>query len=393
MPISHIQMSPCSIHEIPIGEIMTHDDVVQLARELIAIPSETTASNETVCDFLQTWLESRDFEVERVTYMHPVDTIKVNLIAKRGEGAGGLGLFSHSDTVPGDPRNWDPFDPLIQDGKLFGRGSCDMKGPLAATLIAAAHADSAKLRKPVYVAITSDEEQKHQGAHYISKHSSTLSEGRPEYAVVAEPTQLQPVYAHKGAANITVTAYGKAAHTSTEKGVSANFLIAPFLADMAELVPVFRNTERFKNNEFDPPTNGFNLTIDDGNCRPNVTAGKTVTHMFLRLMPDDHRNEQITMIREKAEAYNLEFDLHIIEPFYIDPSAPVVQAACRAAGTTRAMTVPFGTEAEAYQQFTQSVVMGPGAIAQAHTVGEWIDIGQLQAAVGVYANMIEQLCI
>ena len=371
---------------------MIHDDAVQLARELIAIPSETTASNEAVCDFLQTWLESRDFEVERVTYMNPEDTAKVNLIAKRGGGSGGLGFFSHSDTVPGDPRNWDPFDPVIQDDKLFGRGSCDMKGPLAATLVAAANADSGKLSKPVYVAITSDEEQKHQGAHYILEHSSTLSEGRPEFAVVAEPTRLQPVYAHKGGANITVTAYGKAAHTSTEKGVSANFLITPFLADMAELVPVFRNTERFKNHEFDPPTNGFNLTIDDGNCRPNVTADKTVAHMFLRLMPDDHREEQIAMIREKAETHNLGFDVHIIEPFYIDPSAPVVQAACSASGTPRAITVPFGTEAEVYQQFTQSVVLGPGAIAQAHTVGEWIDIGQLQDAVSVYTKMIEELC-
>jgi acetylornithine deacetylase len=371
---------------------MIRDDVVQLAQELIAIPSETHTSNETVCDFLQTWLESRDFEVERMAYMHPEDTVKVNLIAKRGQGSGGLGFFSHSDTVPGDPRNWDPFDPVIQDDKLFGRGSCDMKGPLAATLVAAANTDSGRLRKPVYVAVTSDEEQKHQGAHYILEHSSMLSKGWPEYAVVAEPTQLQPVYAHKGSASITVSAYGKAAHTSTEKGVSANFIIAPFLAHMAELVPIFRNTERFKNHEFDPPTNGFNLTIDDGNCRPNVTAGKTVVHIFLRLMPDDHREEQIAMIREKADAYKLEFDLHIIEPFYIDPSAPVVQAARRATGASRAITVPFGTEAEAYQRFTHAVILGPGAIAQAHTVGEWIDIGQLQAAVGIYTNMIEQLC-
>ena len=250
--------------------------VIELTQDLVAIPSETTHSNVAVIDYLQRWLESHKFAVERVNYIDVNGEDKANLIAKQGEGSGGLGFFSHSDTVPGDPREWDPFDPFVQDGKLIGRGTCDMKGPLAATLLAAASADTGKLRKPVYVVITSDEENGHIGAHYLPGHATMLKENWPEYAVVAEPTLLKPVYAHKGGAIITVTAHGKAAHTSTEKGVSANFLIAPFLAGMAELAPVFRSTERFKNHEFDPPTNGFNLTIDDGNCRPNVTAAKTI---------------------------------------------------------------------------------------------------------------------
>jgi len=370
-----------------------HEKVIKLSQELVAIPSETTSSNVAISDFLQRWLEARGFSVERVSYVDTVGEEKFNLIAKQGNGTGGLGFFSHSDTVPGDSREWDPFDPIIQDGKLVGRGSCDMKGPLAATMLASAGIDANRLRKPVYVVITSDEEQGHQGAHYIIEHSTTFQENWPEYAVVAEPTGLQPVYAHKGGALITVTAHGKAAHTSTDKGVSANFRIAPFLADMAALVPVFRNTERFKNYEFDPPTNGFNLVVDDGNCRPNVTAAETVAQVSLRLMPNDHREEQIAMIEEKAEAYNLEVDQRIIEPFYINPKADVVQAACRATGIPKAITVPFGTEAEAYQKFTQAVILGPGSIAQAHTMGEWIDIGQLQNTVGVYEKMIEQLCM
>jgi acetylornithine deacetylase len=367
-------------------------EIITLTRELVAIPSETTNSNAAIIDFLQIWLESRDFTLERVSYMDANEVEKINLIAKRGEGKGGLGFFSHSDTVPGDPREWDPFDPIIQDNKLVGRGSCDMKGGLAATMIAAAGADTNELKKPVYVVITSDEENGHLGAHHISEHSATLQEGWPEYAVVAEPTELKPVYAHKGGALITVTAHGKAAHTSTETGVSANFIIAPFLAEMAKLASVFRKTERFKNYEFDPPTNGFNLTIDDGKCRPNVTAAKTVARLSLRLMPEDHRDEQFAMIEEKAKAHNLEVNYRILEPFYIVPEAEVVQAACRAAGLSKAITVPYGTEAESYQQFTRPVILGPGCIAQAHTRGEWIDTKQLQDAVGVYEKMIEQLC-
>ena len=368
------------------------DDVIGLAKDLVAIASETTGSNAQLCDFLQQWLEAREFSVERISYQDAANAEKVNLIARRGRGKGGLGFFSHSDTVPGDPQGWDPFIPAVRDGKLFGRGSCDMKGPLAATLIAAAKADPDRLRKPVTVVVTSDEEQGHQGAHFILEHSAELGRGRPEYGVVAEPTGLQPVYAHKGGATFTVTAFGKAAHTSTEKGVSANFIIAPFLADLAALAPVFRNSERFRNDLFDPPTNGFNITINDGNCRPNVTAAKTVVRISLRLMPDDLREEQFALIRERADKYNLNVEQRIIDSFQIDPEAEIVRAACRAAGCEKAVTVPFGTEAEAYQRVTQTVVLGPGDIAQAHTVGEWIDIAQLRKAVAVYEKMIAALC-
>jgi acetylornithine deacetylase len=372
---------------------MINDTVVQLARDLVAIPSETHRSNKAVCDFLQSWLESNGFTVERLHYMDPEDTAKVNLVAKKGAGTGGLGFFSHADTVSGDPRKWDPFDPVIEAGRLIGRGGCDMKGPLAATLIAAAGVAVEKLEKPVYIVITSDEENGHQGAHYLLEHSKTLRESRPEYAIVAEPTSLQPVYAHKGNALITVTAHGRAAHTSTERGVSANFLIAPFLADMAALVPVFRETDRFKNHEFNPPTNGFNLTISDGDCPHNVSAEKTVASVGMRLMPDTEPDTQIAMVEDKALSYGLEVSRRRLDPFYIKPDAAVVQAACRATGISKPVTVPYGTEAEAYQKIAQTMILGPGDIAQAHTIGEWIDIAQLKAAVGVYANMIEQLCL
>jgi acetylornithine deacetylase len=367
-------------------------NVIDLACELVAIPSETLLSNVAIIDYLENWLTTRGFAVERVGYTDPVGEEKFNLIAKRGDGTGGIGFFSHSDTVPGDPQDWHPFDPIIRDGKLIGRGSCDMKGPLAATLIAASRADTDTLKKPIYIVISADEERGHRGAHHILEHSAMLRESWPEHAVVAEPTQLHPVYAHKGAALITVTALGRAAHTSTEKGISANLIMAPFLADMAALAPIFRSEERFQNPEFDPATNGFNLTINDGNCRTNVTAAKTVVKISLRLMPDDHREEQIAMIEEKARARKLSMTYRIIKPFYIAPDARVVQAACRVTGISRAITVPYGTEAEAYQKFTQPVVLGPGSIDQAHTIGEWVSLKQLEDAVGIYSNLIETFC-
>ncbi|MEZ4870536.1 MAG: M20/M25/M40 family metallo-hydrolase [Caldilineaceae bacterium] len=369
------------------------EDVVKLTQTLVAMPSETTDSNAAINDFLQEWLETRGFAVERLSYIDPNGAEKVNLVAKLGQGTGGLGLFSHSDTVPGDPREWDPFDPKVADGKLYGRGSCDMKGPLAASMVAAASIDPSQLRKPIYIAIAADEEQGHLGAHYLQEHSVTFQENWPTYAVVPEPTDMQPVYAHKGGAAVTVTAYGRAAHTSTDRGISANFLIAPFLADMAALALIFKDTERFRNYEFDPPTNGFNMTIDDGNCRTNVTAPKSVARLSIRIMPNDHHEEQIAMIEASAKKHNLEFTYRVLHPFYIAPDAAIVQAACRATGIPKAITVPYGTEAESYQNYCQPVILGPGNIAQAHTIGEWVEVKQLEAAVGVYQRMIEDLCM
>lgn len=365
-------------------------DVVQLTRDLVAIPSESQESNATISDFLQRVMAQIGFHVERLAYRDANDVEKVSLVGKKGEGSGGLCLFSHSDTVPGGA-GWDALDPVLKAGKLYGRGSCDMKGPLAATLLAAAHVDAANLRQPLFVAITADEEVGYGGARQILAESRIFQQGWPQFGVVAEPTELVPVYAHKGGARVAVTAHGVAAHTSTDKGISANFLIAPFLAEMAELAQRFRNDEHFMSHEFDPPTNGFNLTVDDGGTKPNVTAARTVATVSLRSMPGAHYDEAIQMVEERAHAHNLETDTYQLEPFFTSPTSPVVQAACRATGHAQPVTVPFGTEAILYKQYMDCVVLGPGNIAQAHTVGEWIDVAQLQEAVTVYQHLIHEL--
>lgn len=367
-------------------------DVVELASELIAIPSETPTSNRPISDFLQTLLEKTGFTVEEVTYMDPFHVEKVSLIAKKGTGPGGLGLFSHSDTVPGDA-GWSPFTPVLEDGRLVGRGAADMKGPLAASIAAGARFKATDLKHPLIIAITADEERGHSGAHDIVKRSQTLTSAWPHYCLVCEPSELQPVYAHKGGAGITVSAHGVAAHTSTDKGISANFKIAPFLAEMATLAQTFRAEERFQNALFDPPTNGFNLVISDGDTATNVTAAKSVARLSIRAMPDACFEEAVEMVVTRAKAYGLAVEQRSVGPFFTDAAGPLAQAACRASGTPQAVTVPYGTEAECYQHYMDALVLGPGNIAQAHTVGEWIAIEQLTRAVDVYTRLIEELCL
>ncbi len=369
------------------------NEVIELAQELIAIQSESSLSNATISDFLQNWLEKHEFAVERICYADPNGVEKVNLIAKVGEGPGGLGFFSHSDTVPGNGEHWQPFSPRVEEGKLYGRGSCDMKGPLAASMIAVKSIDSSKLRRPLYIAIAADEEVGHVGAHFIQRASATFKENWPTWTVIPEPTEMVPVYAHKGGALITVTATGRAAHTSLDTGISANFLIAPFLAEMAELAKKMKSEERYKNREFDPPTNGFNLTINDGGCATNVTAAKCVANINFRLMPNDLHEELIGQIEATATRYNLAVTHRKLMPFFLPKDSQIVQAACRAVNVAAPINVPFCTEAEGYQKYTQCVIFGPGSVGQAHTVNEYVKIDQLELAVVAFQRMIVELCL
>lgn len=230
------------------------------------------------------------------------------------------------------------------------------------------------------------------GAMHVVAESSILKQSWPENGVVAEPTSLVPIRAHKGVAKIFVTARGKAAHTSTDKGFSANFLIAPFLAEMTTLSDFFKTDERFMNHGFHPPTNGFNMVIDDGGCNPNVTAAKTVCTISLRIMPEAGRDEAIGMILQAAEKHGLESRHIVVEPFYVSGESEILQAALDITGSKTGATAPYGTEALFYQDYVDLVILGPGDINQAHTVGEWIDIEQIRRAESHYNQLIKRFC-
>ena len=368
-------------------------DVVQLTRDIVAINSVSQRSNAEVSDLLEKTLKQCAFEVERLEFVDKNGERKVSLVGKKGDGVDGFGLFSHSDTVPGMEEDWTPLHPVIEDGRLFGRGSCDMKGPLAATIAAGSEIDATRLQKPIFIVITADEEITGLGARQVAEESVLFNATRPKHGVIAEPTRLIPVYAHKGSGKVTVTAHGKAAHTSTDRGISANFLIAPFLAEMAELANLFKTDKSFMNHEFNPPTNGFNMILDNGDCKPNITAAKTVCTLSFRPMPNDRSDDVIAMVTERARKYGFEVSSSRGTPFYISPNVEVVQVGLKATGAAKPETVAFGTDAATFKNYLQLVILGPGDIAQAHTVGEWIEVAQLLKAVGVYQRMIGMLCM
>lgn len=367
-------------------------DVVTLTQELSAIKSVSADSNFAVVDRLEAELRRHNFTIERLEYTDANGVRKANLVARKGHGTGGLAFLSHLDTVPGTGWDRDPWSPVVEGDRLIGLGVCDMKGPLAATITAAAAFDTAQLTAPITIVTTADEEISCQGARQVVDESVLLHETAPRYGVVAEPTRLVPVYAHKGGATVRVVAEGSAAHTSLDRGISANFLIAPFLAEMATLAERLKSDPSYHNPLFDPPTLGFNLTIDDGGCKQNVTAARTVATLGMRPMPADRSADVIAEINARAAHHGFTTTTSEYPPFSVSPEAAVIRAGLAATGATEARVVPYGTEAYIYQERMEVVILGPGDIAQAHTNGEWIEVAQLERAVDVYTRMIADLC-
>ncbi|MEM7335528.1 MAG: M20/M25/M40 family metallo-hydrolase, partial [Chloroflexota bacterium] len=247
-------------------------DVVQLANQFISIPTVTSLSNLPIIEHIQTMLEESEWEIERTDYTDRHGVRKGNIVAKIGAGESGLAFCSHVDTVPGQEQDWPAFTPEIREGKLYGRGSCDMKGPLAATLVAALAIDPQTLKKPIYMVITADEEWGLEGAKYLAQHSVMLKNEHIRYGVIAEPTCMVPVYSHKGFCSINVMAKGKAAHSSTGLGISALMKATPFMNDLVEIDQLIQTDSSFLNPLYTPPHHTINFIVDTGEAATNVTA-------------------------------------------------------------------------------------------------------------------------
>jgi acetylornithine deacetylase len=372
-------------------------DVVELTQELVSYPSVTQQSNVPVARRLARLLRSLRFQVEALPYADGNGVPKLSLVARLGQGRGGLSLMSHDDVVPANRQDgWknDPFSPQVKGGRIYGRGACDMKGPLAATLCAAARFKPGDLRAPLFLVITSDEEILARGAWEVVRRSRLFDEAGSGYGIVCEPTRLRVVHAHKGALSITVTARGRAAHTSTLKGVNANLQMIPFLAEMKRIHDLLLTAKRYRNDEFDPPCSEWSLGINDHNVATNITPVRSVCTIDYRPMPGVDIEPVLARARDCARRHGLRYQIcRVGDPLYTPPDSPLVRTALRLTNTRWSATVPYGTDGLAYiRKMKQMIVLGPGDIAQAHTVDEWIAVDQLRRAVDLYSRFIEEVC-
>lgn len=369
-------------------------DPVQVTRELIAFNSISANSNASISDYLQEQLESLNFSVERITYLDENGVEKINLVGRKGEGKGGLALLGHSDTVPVDGWEEDPFAAPIRGNRIYGRGSCDMKGALACMLAAGAAYDASDLSAPIYVVFTADEEVGCWGAAEVCHRSTFLANNDLRYGIICEPTLMQVVRAHKGAIFLRAVATGRAAHSSTGKGLNAHLAMIPFLSEMKAIYDELCSDPKHLNDDFDPPFSDWNIGINDGGVALNMTAPQSVCTVYYRPMPGQDQESILDRSREAAEKCGVDLTIQKIgDPFSTSADSELVQTALDVTGTETAYTVPYGTDGLVFGKNMELVVLGPGDIRQAHTIDEWMDLDQFNLAIEAYKALIRTFCV
>ena len=372
--------------------------VVEYASELIKFESTSYLSNGPVSDYAESVLRKLGCETERIEYMDD-GVLKVNVLGRFGSGSGGLAYFGHTDVVPVDDwsiREHGPFEPVVRDGRLYGRGSTDMKGSIACMFAALDSLKEQNFQHPLFISCSSDEEIDHRGAIEIAARSRLYREliECGARGIVGEPTSLDVVYAHKGGCNVVVTSHGKAAHSSTREGLNANLAIIPFLQDVKALYEHTESDASLMDTEFEPSTVCMNIGINDHTKAVNITAPQCVCTVCFRPMPGTDVDSLVGQIRAAAESHGVEFWLkHQNPPFRRDPGSDYVKQSVVLTGDRPARTVAYGSEAGNFEEIENLIVLGPGDIAQAHKSDEWIALEQLDQGESVYASMIRQFCL
>lgn len=371
---------------------------LRYAKRLVSFDSTSHLSNRLISKYLEMKLTKHGFVVEKIEYLDKHEVPKVNLVAKKGGGQGGLAYFSHSDVVPAEKwftQKFGPFEPAIARERLYGRGSCDMKGSIACMLAAAQAFDWDDLKQPLYFAVTADEETGFHGAKCVVEESKLYREivEHGTKAIIGEPTSLEVVHAHKGSVEIIAVARGVAGHSSSRKNVNANLDMIPFLTEMKTIYDEVESDRKWQNDMFDPPTLTWNINIKDDSPALNVTAGKSTCQMYLRPMPGIDIDPLITRVRLAGDNYGVKVRVKQWgNTFFASPGSEFVQESLKLAHRPKSKTVSYGTDGGIFTEIADKIVFGPGSIEQAHTVNEWIALEQLSQGTEMYTKMIRHWC-
>ena len=364
------------------------DAVAALARELIAIDSRSFVSNIPIAERVEA--ELAGFELERVDYQDQNGVAKRALVAHRGP-PGGLALSGHMDTVPDTGWSDDPWSGRIENGVLHGLGSADMKGPVAAAIVAARALPEGV---PITLLITADEETTKAGAREIAQRSKLARAAAPRGILVVEPTIMVPMRGHRVHVQFTATATGIQAHSSTGRGRNANWDLVPFLMDMKAIQEMLRSDAEYHDTAYDPPFSDFNLVVDNHGAAVNVTVSKATAIIKFRYsakLDPDLVARIARMVREAARRSGLTLtEATEGDPPDLPESHPFVQLCSRLAGAAPRVA-PYGTDASMLQALAPCVIMGPGDIGKAHTPGECVPLAELAAAVPLFMRLATEI--
>jgi len=379
----------------------TIPSLTAMLEALIATPSVSSVnpgldqSNRALVDLLADWLEAAGFRTELVEV--PGHPGKVNLIATLGTGPGGLVLAGHTDTVPYNAERWshDPFRLMEDNGRLYGLGTSDMKSFLAIAIEAARGLRAQDLEQPLVILATADEESSMSGARALA-HAGHPS-GR--YAVIGEPTGLNPVRLHKGVMGEAVRLTGRSGHAS-DPSLGRNALDG-MQEVMGDLMAWREEIERrYQHPAFALPSPTLNLGHIHGGDNFNRICGDCELHLDLRVLPgmrtEDVRSELASRVAAIAGRRGLEWEVEplftSIPPVETPRESAIVKAGEQLTGHA-AEAVSFGTEAPFFNQLgMETLILGPGNLAQAHQPDEYLEVGRIPRTLELLRGMIRSFC-
>jgi acetylornithine deacetylase len=374
----------------------------QILDRLVSFPTVSAHSNLALIDWVEGYLASHGIASHR---QWAPDRMKAGLYAHVGPDiSGGVVLSGHSDVVPVDGQDWatDPWCVVERDGRLYGRGTCDMKGFVALSIWTLVEGARRGIARPLQLALSYDEEIGCTGAPLLIEAMVGLP--RAAAVIVGEPSRMQVVTAHKGGAGFKVHVRGHEVHSSLlPQGVSAIMEAARIIqwandqnAGLQARVPTPLAAM------FDPPFTTLHTGMIAGGTAHNITAGDCRFSFEFRVIPDEDKADWIARFR--AECARVQAAMQRVAPtagidlemyFTLNGLAPETQGLAEElarglSGDNGVHVVSYGTEAGHFQAAGYScVVCGPGDIAQAHQVDEYLEVSEFQAGHAFMQRLLE----
>lgn len=382
------------------------DRAVDWLERLLTMDSTSRLSNLPVAEAIAE--ECRGLGIQ--AWLRPDPTgQKANLVATipaaDGSLQGGIALSGHMDTVPVDGQDWtdDPYRPRLRDGRLYARGSADMKGFLALVVAALPGFAAARLREPVHLALTFDEELAARGGNQIVKDLVDLGI-HPRTCIVGEPTSMRVIRGHKSVTIVGIDVHGTAAHSSLPaEGCNA-------IEYAARLCTAFRDiTDRWREaGPYDPAygvpfSTGGVMTIEGGTAQNIVPAACRVVVEFRTIPAVDPEEVVATLhnlaaeLTEEMRSEHPEAGIEVrvrdsVPALATGPDSPAVHAAVEFGGRPSDEHVTYGTDGGPFcAAGIETVICGPGDIAQAHGADEYVEIAQLETCQDFLATMLDRL--
>jgi acetylornithine deacetylase len=376
----------------------------QILDRLIGFPTVSRDSNLALIEYVRDFLASCG--VGAKLYCDDSGR-KANLYAVIGpRDRGGVLLSGHTDVVPVDGQRWtsDPFRLVERGGRLFARGSADMKGFIACALRAARLATERELRIPLQLAFSYDEEIGCVGVRSLIDDMATWAH-RPQFCIVGEPTLLRPAVGHKGKTALAATCRGHAAHSASPgRGVNAIYMAAE-LIDRIRVRQSNIEAGGVRDNAYEVPYTTLHVGVVRGGTVLNIVPAQCDLEFEIRNLPEDDASEIVAGMRADAAAIarsvlredvDVGVELEVINdypPLNTPADSEVVALVAALTGQHERIKVGFGSEGGLFSERLgiPTVVCGPGSIDQAHKPDEFIERDQLHRCDAMMDALLERL--